>query len=86
MRIMFASCSSLVSLDLSHLDTSNVNNMGYLFHLCSSLKTVNLKNKFSTNSVIEMDYMFCGCSSLIFRLNWFQYCKCSKCELYVRKL
>ena len=35
--------------------------MGSMFYGCSSLKELNLSN-FNTNNVINMGYMFSGCS------------------------
>lgn len=40
---MFYGCSSLVTLDLSHFDTSKVENFYHAFKTCSSLKTVILR-------------------------------------------
>ena len=44
-----------------NIDTSNVNDMGYMFSNCSSLKTVPL---FNTSNVNSMSYMFYDCKSL----------------------
>ena len=44
-----------------NIDTSNVNDMGYMFSNCSSLKTVPL---FNTSNVNSMCYMFYDCKSL----------------------
>ncbi len=46
-----------------NLNTANVTNMGYMFHGCSSLTTLDLSN-FNTANVTNMGYMFRGCSSL----------------------
>ena len=43
MILMFCECSSLESLDLSSFNTTNVNNMDYMFYGCSSLKKENVK-------------------------------------------
>ena len=42
MIAMFSDCASLASLDLSHLDTSRVTDMGYMFSSCSSLSSLDL--------------------------------------------
>ena len=60
---MFASCSSLKTLDLSNFSTSNVTKMNSMFSTCSSLKTLDLSN-FSTSNVTDMSSMFYSCSSL----------------------
>lgn len=62
-RSMFSGCSSLKSVDLETMDTSNIKNMGYLFYNCSSLEQINLNN-FKTGNVSGMGHMFRGCSSL----------------------
>ena len=60
---MFASCSSLNTLDLSKFNTSNVTKMNSMFSTCSSLNTLDL-SKFNTSNVTDMSSMFYGCSSL----------------------
>ena len=40
---MFCGCSSLKSINLSSFNTTNVNNMSFMFHGCSSLKKENVK-------------------------------------------
>ena len=60
---MFRNCSSLSSLDLSGLDTSQVTDMCYMFDGCKSLPSLDLSG-FDTSKVTKMNYMFYGCSSL----------------------
>ena len=60
---MFCNCSSLISLDLSNFDTSQVKETDGMFSGCSSLDSLDLSN-FDTSQVMQMDYMFSGCSSL----------------------
>ena len=55
--------SSLISLDLSNFDTSQVINMNNMFTVCSSLISLNLSN-FDTSKVTDMDYMFYFCDNL----------------------
>lgn len=63
MATMFSGCTSLTSLDLSALDTSNVTVMYYMFNGCTALTSLDLSN-FDTSKVTAMDSMFNGCSSL----------------------
>ena len=55
--------SSLESIDLTYLDTSQVTNMSYMFQDCSSLTSLDVSN-FNTSNVTDMSSMFDGCSSL----------------------
>ena len=61
---MFYGCSSLSSLDLSHLDTSKVTNMVGMFSGCSSLKTIFVSRLFTTAEVGSSNRMFDGCCLL----------------------
>ena len=63
MNYMFADCSPLTSLDLSHFDTKNVTNMHGMFGGSKSLLSLDLSN-FDTKNVANMAYMFSGCESL----------------------
>ena len=49
---MFDSCSSLVSLDLSSFNTSNVTNMGNMFVSCLKLTNVTWGNNWASNDSI----------------------------------
>ena len=49
MACMFSHCSSITSIDMSNLDTSNVTNMGQMFEFCENLKTVNIGKTSATN-------------------------------------
>ena len=60
---MFCNLENLFYVDLSHLDTKNVNDMSFMFYYCENLKGINLSS-FNTQNVSDMSYMFCGCSSL----------------------
>jgi len=57
---MFANCSSLTTLDLSHFNTSNVESMANMFANCRALATPDL-SKFDTGKVTNMTSMFEGC-------------------------
>ena len=61
---MFYYLPSLISLELSSFDTSNVTNMNHMFYIMSSLTSLNLSN-FNTSRVTDMEEMFYGMSSLI---------------------
>ena len=63
MSRMFEGCSSLASLDLSFLDTSNVTGMSSMFARCSSLASLDVSS-LDTSQVTGMSDMFFGCSSL----------------------
>jgi surface protein len=65
MNDMLFDCSSLVSLDLSLFDTSNVTGMKAMFYGCSSLTSLDLSN-FDTYNVTDMEFMFFGCEKLTF--------------------
>ena len=54
---MFYGCNSLISLDLSNFDISNVENMNYMFYECKSLKSLDITN-FDTSQVVYMYNMF----------------------------
>jgi surface protein len=59
---MFYGCRSITSLDLSHLDTSNVTNMGNMF---SGLDLTSLDvSHLNTSKVVFMESMFSKCSSI----------------------
>lgn len=61
--MMFNSCSSLATLDLSSWDVSGVMVMRSMFNGCSALTSLNLAG-WNTSRVKDMSYLFSGCSSL----------------------
>ena len=61
---MFASCSSLTSLDVTHFNTANVTDMSRMFSGCLSLTSLDVTN-FNTANVTNMRNMFSSCSALI---------------------
>lgn len=72
MKDMFCNCTSLTSVDLSGLNTSNVTDMSCMF-MCikvydddqpSSLKSIKFGGKFTTANVENLMMMFYGCESL----------------------
>ena len=60
---MFAKCSNLETLDLSHFNTENVTTMAQMFYGCTKLHYLNIDN-FNTENVSYMNGMFDGCSNL----------------------
>jgi surface protein len=60
---MFFECAAIISLDLSHLDTSNVTNMRYMFDGCTGLTSLDLSH-LDTSNVTDMNYMFYGCTGI----------------------
>lgn len=61
---MFFSCFSLKTIEnLTQFNTSNVENMSYMFGLCSELESLDLSS-FDTSQVTDMNGMFAICDSL----------------------
>lgn len=60
---MFANCSNLETLDLSHFNTENVTTMAQMLYGCTKLHDLNISS-FNTENVTNMNGMFDGCSSL----------------------
>ena len=60
---MFAQCSNLETLDLSHFNTEKVTTMAQMFYGCTKLHDLNISS-FNTEKVKYMNEMFDGCSSL----------------------
>ena len=63
MEAMFARCTALQDIDLSHFDTKNVEIMANMFFSCYALTSLNL-SAFNTTKVKKMQGMFNGCSLL----------------------
>lgn len=61
--LMFALCPRITKLDLSHFDTSGIENMSYIFSDCTSLGEVNLSG-INTANVTNMKGMFRNCYKL----------------------
>ncbi len=64
MTEMFYGCRSLISLDLSEFNTTNVCKMNKMFEDCNHLKTIFVSNDWETDSVNNSYYMFAGCFAL----------------------
>ena len=60
---MFAGCSSLASLDVTHFNTAKVEGMSGMFAHCSSLTSLDVTH-FNTEKVTNMSQMFNGCACL----------------------
>ena len=63
MEAMFKDCSSLNSINLSGINTSNVSNMSLMFNLCESLTKLNISN-FNMDNVTKYSDMFVRCDNL----------------------
>ena len=63
MRSMFSGCVSLKEIDLSMLNTRNVQYMGNMFYGCTSLTSVKF-GSINTSNVLSMASMFQGASKL----------------------
>ena len=60
---MFAKCSNLETLDLSHFNTEKVTTMAQMLYGCTKLHDLNISS-FNTENVSYMNGMFEGCSGL----------------------
>ena len=68
---MFLGCNNLISLNLSHFDTSSVTDMEAMLWGCSNLISLNLSH-FNTSSVtsMNMNKMFNNCNNnLVYYIN-----------------
>ena len=65
MNCMFAGCTGLTSLDLSHFNTEKVTDMGSMFNICSSLKTIYVGDGWNTSSLTNNYSLFTGCTALV---------------------
>ena len=62
---MFNGCDNLESLDLTYLDTSNVDDMDHMFGHDFMLKTVRVSDRWKTSAVTTSNLMFEDCYSLV---------------------
>lgn len=65
MNCMFAGCSSLTTLDLSHFNTAKVTDMNDMFNICTSLKVIYVGDGWSTEALLNNDILFYGCVALV---------------------
>ena len=63
MNRMFYNCESLKSIDLSYVNTKNVDDMNYMFYQCLELGSIDL-SKVRSNNVDDVSYLFENCISL----------------------
>ena len=63
MLAMFELCSALEKLDVTHFDTSKVENMNSIFSGCAGLTELDV-TRFNTSNVTRMDSMFYDCAGL----------------------
>ena len=61
---MFKDCYTIKNIDLSLLDTSDVNNMEEMFSGCINLTNICLSPIFNTKNVVNMSKMFRNCTNL----------------------
>ena len=64
MRLMFSSCTSLETLDLSSFNTEKVTNMVTMFENSKHLRSLKLPKGFIGSSVTNLKATFKGCESL----------------------
>ena len=60
---LFYYCTSIISIDLSHFDSTYITDTRAMFYMCKSLQFINFSN-FNTINVINMNIMFYGCEKL----------------------
>ena len=61
---IFRNIDKMISISFSpFFNTSNINNMGYMFSGCTSLESINRSN-FDTSNVTDMEGMFYNCYSI----------------------
>lgn len=64
MRLMFSSCTSLETLDLSSFNTEKVKHMYAMFDGSTNLRSIKLPKGFIGSSVTDLNATFKGCESL----------------------
>jgi len=60
----FNDCTTLYSIDLSNLDTSNVFDFGWMFSGCNKLKEIKGLNNLNTSKVNSISSLFQRCNEL----------------------
>ena len=60
---LFYQVNSMISIDLSHFDSSQLQYTSSMFQFCGNLENINFSN-FNTNNLLYTDEMFYGCRSL----------------------
>ena len=62
---MFGGCTSLISMNLTNFNTSNLENINNLFYGCSSIISVDLSN-WNIQNLKHMKYIFSRCPKIKF--------------------
>ena len=60
---LFKNCECIYSINFTHFNVNNINNMSHMFYGCSFLNKIIFTN-FNTDKVTDMSCMFYECSSL----------------------
>jgi surface protein len=60
---IFEGLEDLIKVDFSNCDTSDVNDMKFMFNYCINLEEINFGN-FKTSSVLDMEGMFKDCQTI----------------------
>ena len=60
---IFEGLEDLIKVDFSNCDTSDVNDMKFMFNYCINLEEINFGN-FKTSSVLDMEGMFMDCQRI----------------------
>jgi len=61
---MFQNCEQLEKLDLTNFCTLNVSSLNCMFNDCYNLKSIKFSQKFNTDKVLFMNYLFFGCEKM----------------------
>jgi len=61
---MFQNCEQLEELDLTNFCTLNVSSLNCMFNDCYNLKSIKFSQKFNTDKVLFMNYLFFGCEKM----------------------
>ena len=63
-KYIFDKCEYLTKIDLSNFNTSDVNDMSFMFNECIKLKEIKGLDKLNTSNVTNMQSMFQTCNEL----------------------
>ncbi len=65
MNSMFGNCIGLTTIDISNFDTSNVEQMAYMFMSASKLQSITFPRQMNTSKLTTIIEIFAGCESLL---------------------